>query len=57
MLSCEANLAVNKHGTAACGECHVVGLGNAEPLPGYYDSGPLRMRWLLVFGLCFKENV
>ena len=28
----------NKYGIVACGECHIVGLHNTEPLPNYYEN-------------------
>jgi hypothetical protein len=54
---CDADLAVNKHGTVACGKCNVAGSGNTETLQIYYNNRPFRMRWLLLFGLCCDENV
>jgi len=54
-VRCESELEVNKHETVTCGECHIEGSGNTEPLPIY--SGPLRMKWVVQFGLNCDENV
>jgi hypothetical protein len=44
----------NEYLTLVCGECHIVGLHNTEPLPNYYENEGLGRTCFVQFGHMLK---